>query len=75
MNQRSQIAATGMLTGGGQPVHSIRNWGVLLIIAILLLLFWGIGFAVHVAGGLIHILLVIALVVFVLHFVGGGTRV
>ena len=29
----------------------------------LLLLFWLLGFAFHVAGGLIHILLVVALVV------------
>ena len=53
----------------------IRKEGVLLIIAILLLLFWGIGFAVHVAGAVVHILLVLALVVFVLHFVIGGRRI
>ena len=44
---------------------------MLLIIAILLLVLWGGGFAVHVAGGLIHILLVIALIMFILHFVTG----
>jgi hypothetical protein len=50
----------------------MRSIGVLLILAILLLLLWGGGFAFHVAGGLIHLLLVIALVVFILHFVRGG---
>jgi len=45
---------------------------MLLIIAILLVLFWGTGFAFHVAGGLIHLLLVIALIVFILHFVTGS---
>ena len=45
---------------------------MLLVIAILILLFWVGGFAFHVAGGLIHILLVIALVMFVLHFIRGG---
>ena len=50
----------------------MRFMGMLLIIAILLLLFWGGGFAFHVAGGPIHILLIIALVVFILHFVRGG---
>lgn len=45
---------------------------MLLIIAILLLLFWGAGLAAHIAGGLIHILLVIALVVFILHFIRGN---
>lgn len=45
---------------------------MLLIVAIVILLFWLGGFAFHVAGGLIHILLVIALVVFILHFLRGG---
>jgi hypothetical protein len=45
---------------------------MLLIIAILLVLLWIGGFAFHLVGGLIHILLVIALVVFILHFVRGG---
>ncbi|MEO7933015.1 MAG: lmo0937 family membrane protein [Chthoniobacterales bacterium] len=45
---------------------------MLLIIAILLLLFWIAGLFAHIAGGLIHILLVVALVVFVLHFIRGG---
>jgi len=51
-----------------------RNVGMLLVIAILLLLFWGGGFAFHVAGGLIHLLLVIALILFILHFVRGGSN-
>jgi Family of unknown function (DUF5670) len=49
--------------------------GMLLVIAILLLLLWGGGFAFHVAGALIHILLLIALVVFILHFVLGRRTV
>ena len=44
---------------------------MLLIIAILLVLFWAGGFAFHVAGGLIHIILVVALILFVLHLVRG----
>jgi len=48
---------------------------MLLIIAILLLLFWLGGFAFHVAGGIIHVLLVIALVMFILHFIRGRGRV
>lgn len=42
---------------------------MLLIIAILFLLFWVGGLAFHIAGGLIHILIVIAVVMFILHFV------
>jgi hypothetical protein len=41
-------------------------------IAILLLLLWAGGFlAFHVAGFLIHILLVLAVVSFVIHFITG----
>ncbi|MFL6516165.1 MAG: lmo0937 family membrane protein [Chthoniobacterales bacterium] len=44
---------------------------MLLVIAILLLLFWFGGLAFHIAGGLIHILIVIAVIMFILHFVRG----
>ena len=40
------------------------------IFAILLLL-WLLGFGFHVAGGLIHLLLVIALIVLVINLVSG----
>jgi flagellar biogenesis protein FliO len=48
-----------------------RILGMLLIIAIVLILLWTGGFAFHVAGGLIHLLLVIALILFILHLVRG----
>ena len=41
------------------------------IIILLLVLSWVGGFAIHVGGGLIHLLLVIALVVLVFRLVGG----
>ena len=45
---------------------------MLLTIAIILLILWALGFfAFHVAGGLIHILLVVAVIVLILHFVRG----
>jgi hypothetical protein len=40
------------------------------IVAILLIL-WLLGFSFHVAGGLVHILLVIALVVIVINLLQG----
>lgn len=44
----------------------------MLAIAIVLFVLWALGFfAFHVAGGLIHLLLVIALVVFVINLVRG----
>ncbi len=36
---------------------------MLWTIAIVLLVLWALGFSLHIAGGLIHILLVVALVV------------
>jgi hypothetical protein len=43
-----------------------------IAIAILLLLLWAGGFlAFHVAGFLIHILLILAVVSFVIHFITG----
>jgi hypothetical protein len=48
---------------------------MLWTIMVLLLLFWVLGFAFHVAGGLIHVLLVIALVMFLVNIIGGRRRV
>ena len=44
---------------------------MLWTIVVLLLIFWVLGFAMHVAGGLIHILLVVALVIIVLRLLTG----
>lgn len=46
---------------------------MLLILAIILVLLWAGGFlAFHVAGALIHVLLLFALISIVFHFVRGG---
>ncbi|MCE7791641.1 lmo0937 family membrane protein [Salipaludibacillus sp. CUR1] len=37
----------------------------------IILLFWLIGFAIDIAGGLIHLLLVVALVVFIVNMIRG----
>jgi Family of unknown function (DUF5670) len=44
---------------------------MLWTIVVLLLILWLLGFTLHVAGGLIHVLLVIALVVIVLRLLTG----
>ena len=46
--------------------------GILEIIAIILIVLWLGGFAFHIAGNFIHILLIIAVVLFLLRFIGGG---
>jgi hypothetical protein len=55
------LAATK--AAGGLPM--------LWTVVVLLLILWLLGFTMHVAGGLIHILLVVALVVIVLRLLTG----
>ncbi|SFK57002.1 hypothetical protein SAMN04488569_10511 [Marinilactibacillus piezotolerans] len=40
----------------------------------LLLLFWVLGFVFEIAGGLVHILLVIALIVFIYNMITGRKK-
>jgi Family of unknown function (DUF5670) len=54
-----------------QCAHQRRSRGMLLTIAVILVVLWLFGFFMHIAGGLIHVVLVIALIMFVLHFVRG----
>lgn len=44
---------------------------MLWTIVVILLLLWALGFAIHIGGGLIHLLLVIALVVVVVRLIQG----
>ena len=53
----------------------LRN-SLFLVIFFVLLIMWLLGWtAFHVAGGLIHILLVIAVIFLILHFVRGRSSV
>lgn len=44
--------------------------GILDIIVILLVISWLGGFSLHLGGGLIHLLLVIAVIVFIVRLLG-----
>jgi hypothetical protein len=44
---------------------------MLWAIFVILLVLWLLGFTFHIAGGLIHILLVVALIVLVINLVSG----
>jgi hypothetical protein len=45
---------------------------MLATIAVILLILWALGFfAFHVTSSLIHILIVIAVIVFIFHFIRG----
>ena len=47
---------------------------MLWTLIVLLLVFWLLGFAFNVAGGIIHVLLVIAVVLFVVNLLSGDER-
>jgi uncharacterized membrane protein YtjA (UPF0391 family) len=48
---------------------------MLWTLIVLLLVFWLLGFALDVAGGIVHVLLVIALVLFVVNLLSGRRTV
>ena len=47
---------------------------MLWTIFVVMLILWLLGFSLHIGGGLIHILLVIALVVLIFNLVSGSRR-
>lgn len=50
--------------------------GIIWAVIVVLFVFWLLGFTLHIAGGLIHLLLVVALVLLVFNIVSGrGARV
>ena len=66
------------IKGGNSTKHSLpkpkKEILVLLWIAIIIAVLWLLGLLTNIGGGLIHILLVIAVVVLVFHFIQGRTR-
>ena len=50
--------------------------GIIWALIIVLFVLWLLGFAIHIGGGLIHLLLVVALILLVYNIVTGrGARV
>jgi hypothetical protein len=47
--------------------------GLIEFLAVILVLMWLGGFALHIGGGLIHLLLVLAVVVFFFRFLRSST--
>jgi hypothetical protein len=45
--------------------------GIIEIVAIILLIMWLGGFALNVGGNFIHLLLIVAIIVFLLRFIKG----
>ena len=44
---------------------------MLYTIAVILVILWLLGFSFHVAGGLVHLLLVIAVIVIIVQLISG----
>jgi hypothetical protein len=62
-------------SGSAPEIRHRKEICMLMTLALVLLLIWGIGsLAFHAVGGLIHILLVLAVVSMILHFVRGRGR-
>jgi hypothetical protein len=64
-----------MRTGAIDAPEKEKEKGMLWTLIVLLLLFWVLGFAFDVAGGIIHVLLVIAVVMFLVNLVTGRRTV
>jgi hypothetical protein len=47
---------------------------MLWTIFVVMLILWLLGFSLHIGGGLIHVLLVIAVVVLIFNLVSGSRR-
>ena len=48
--------------------------GLLRMIVGVMIVLWLLGFVLNIGGGLIHLLIVIAVIVFVFDFIGGRNR-
>jgi hypothetical protein len=48
---------------------------MLWTIFVIMLILWLLGFSLHIGGGLIHLLLVVAVVVLIFNLVTGNRRV
>lgn len=59
------------------PIPGARDTediSMLWTIFVILVVLWLLGFSFHIAGGLIHILIVVAVIVLIFNLLGGGRR-
>ena len=65
----ARLPLAGYLTYKSQTPKINFMGGLLYIIAVILIIIWAIGFFGYHAGGIIHVLLVIAVIVFLLRVI------
>ncbi|MFZ0479159.1 MAG: lmo0937 family membrane protein [Terriglobales bacterium] len=58
-----------------ETLYQSKEIIMLWTIFVVLLILWLLGFSLHIAGGLIHLLLVVALVILVINLVSGRRAV
>jgi predicted membrane metal-binding protein len=76
MGSQTPAAGTAIVRGLRSKYLSLEGFSMLVWLAVILLVAWLLGWGVfHVAGGLIHLLLVIAVVVFLINFISGRRTV
>ena len=63
------------MTPLNKETDKFKETNVLWTIFVVLLILWLLGFSLHIAGGLIHLLLVVAVVVLVINLLSGRSRV
>jgi hypothetical protein len=73
MSNAAQYWGVQTRQNGSQPAIRTCKKGdnMLWTIFVVLLVLWLLGFSLHVAGGLIHLLLVVAVVVLVINLLSG----
>jgi hypothetical protein len=64
-----------MVTPLSKETDKFKETNVLWTIFVVLLILWLLGFSLHIAGGLIHLLLLVAVVVLVINLLSGRSRV
>jgi hypothetical protein len=67
MASRSRTRATAAAALGRSRKGTIMLWTIFVVLAIL----WLLGFSFNVGGGLIHLLLVVAVVVLIFNLLSG----
>jgi hypothetical protein len=65
------VALTSLVSDSSRRRFSIMLWTILVILLVL----WLIGLLSHVGGGLIHLLLVVAVVILIINLVTGRRAV
>ena len=52
----------------------VISMGLLRMIVLVMVVLWLLGFALNIGGGLIHVLIVIAVILFIFDLIGGRGR-